>query len=788
MTDPRTVRQWFESAFAPALGPSDGSQDRRKVGELELADFQQRAASRGLDIVRTYGGVVLADAVGLGKTRVSLSIASALCRDARLRRAPTSHLWCCVPARLRQQWEQAATKARVGDFDVVTHTQLSRGDFCATPPPAAVVVDEAHRFRNPRAQRSAALAEIAAQSPVVLATATPVCNGLDDLYHLLRIFLAEQDLRAAVGYNLCEAFSSARAGQFDLTELVEQVVIRRIEAPTSCGFGRRPGVDLEVVRYEAAPAERWLWQNLADELRRMNHELFRRDWPEALLVEYVLRRWESGADALRETLAQMIAFHRRWLEAGRHGRTLSRARFRQLFDDAASRHQGVFPFVFEVVSSVERSSKNSRQARVEHDLEVLEGINERVGRLLEQGHGAWRVIAELAETDGQKLLVFTSYQHAARGLCDFLVDRLGSRARIGCVTGEGAWATGLGRVGPQEVLRRFAPRAYGFAGLADHHQLDVLIGTDCLSEGVNLQDCGRVVLADLPYSPLGIEQRVGRLVRPGGPHRRVRVYLPRPQAWQDSLGMRRRIDEKLSQAAASGAAFSSTPQLDDADATASAPEPDALSASPLAALTRLDALADSFVGEDTPPMAEGFWARKSGRAPRRLWLRVAVREARGGRFLWCLSCRRRGVLIRLHELLAQLADDIHRAGAIEPVDRLPEELFGPACAVLEQRERALRAARLAPFPLRLDAPQRGVWRQLLRDAQSGAIEVSEEELGKVRERLLRAYPRGAERRLEQLNTAELPPARVLGRVREITASAPQWSPEVRFEVVSGLLI
>lgn len=772
------TREWFRRCLAAATPAEESAEAYTTVGQLPLAEFQGRAAERGLAIARAYGGVVLADAVGLGKTRVGLAIAQGLLRDRRLGGASAGPLWVCAPARLRRQWAEAVARAGIHDCDIITHTRLSRQFDAAdlARPPAVVLVDEAHRFRNPRAKRSTALASLSARAPVVLATATPVCNSVWDLYHLLAFFLAEHDLRGAVGHNLREAFELAERGAFDLTELVEYVVIRRTEPPSKAGFGRRPNVGLEVLSYQARGAERWLWRHLEAELDQMAMELFRLDWPRPLLVEYLLKRWESGAEALAATLSEMVAFHHRWLEAEAHGRSLTRQSFRRLFGSEMERRQAVFPFLFDGPG---REASHRREL-VLADLAALEQLQERARAVADDGDGKRRAILELLRRRKRKVLVFTGYQQAARGLYDAIVEGLGARAKIGLVTGDGARATGLGRSSADEVVRRFAPQSNGVGDLAEHQQIDVLVSTDCLAEGVNLQDCGEVVLADLPYSPLAVEQRIGRLVRPGGPHERVTVYLPRPKEWADSLGLRRRLDRKLADASASGAAFVTAGHVGRrSEVQAASPN------GPLAALTRMDALVAALDAGNAPHISPGFWRAATRRAPRRLWVRVAAREAQQTRWLWCLVREDAGAQMRLHALLDTMVGDADSRETVEPA-RPSVQLLAAAREAVAQRESLLRAARLAPFPLRLDAPQRRVWRRLCDCVERKALRVNKEELAGLRDDLLRSFPTGTERRFEELVDAELPPARLLERVRALVAGTPRWSPELRLEIVAGL--
>ena len=86
-----------------------------------------------------------------------------------------------------------------------------------------------------------------------------------------------------------------------------------------------------------------------------------------------------------------------------------------------------------------------------------------------------------------------------------------------------------GRVTRQELLARFAPRAQGARSPAARERVTLLLATDLLSEGVNLQDASVVVHLDLPWNPARLTQRLGRIRRPGGA-REVASYLLSPPA------------------------------------------------------------------------------------------------------------------------------------------------------------------------------------------------------------------------------------------------------------------
>src|SRR2546429_8161441 len=131
-----------------------------------LAPHQVPAAERLRALLARYGGALLADAPGLGKSYVALAVALAVRQPFAL----------VVPAVLVDQW-----RALLARFDtnapMITHESLSATPRRALPPSAALcrlfLVDEAHRFRNPDTNRYRALARLAAGAPRLPATAPP---------------------------------------------------------------------------------------------------------------------------------------------------------------------------------------------------------------------------------------------------------------------------------------------------------------------------------------------------------------------------------------------------------------------------------------------------------------------------------------------------------------------------------------------------------------------------------------------------------------------------------------
>ncbi|MDQ1301226.1 MAG: hypothetical protein QG637_1147, partial [Chloroflexota bacterium] len=145
---------------------------------------------------------------------------------------------------------------------------------------------------------------------------------------------------------------------------------------------------------------------------------------------------------------------------------------------------------------------------------------------------AAKIAAPTATSDGRanrKALVFTAFADTARylysNLREWALTEQG--VHIALVTGgTGGTATTFGRNEFNEILTHFSPRAKKRAAVKTMRQdgeIDLLIGTDCISEGQNLQDCDTVINYDIHWNPVRIIQRFGRIDRIGSANPAVRL-------------------------------------------------------------------------------------------------------------------------------------------------------------------------------------------------------------------------------------------------------------------------
>ena len=164
-----------------------------------------------------------------------------------------------------------------------------------------------------------------------------------------------------------------------------------------------------------------------------------------------------------------------------------------------------------------------------------------------------KVIRRQAGQSGnaRKLLVFTTYKDTA----EYLYDHLQDFCRDPKININLAMVSGSNNKSPQEadktavkksyedILDRFAPQARTGADRQQKEAgIDLLIATDCISEGQNLQDCNTVVNYDIHWNPVRLIQRFGRVDRIGSKHQEVRMVNYWPTKAMDAyLGLQSRV-------------------------------------------------------------------------------------------------------------------------------------------------------------------------------------------------------------------------------------------------------
>ena len=162
-------------------------------------------------------------------------------------------------------------------------------------------------------------------------------------------------------------------------------------------------------------------------------------------------------------------------------------------------------------------------------------------------------IGEQDTANRRKVLVFSYYADTVDWIFDHLLERSQTDPHLAAYRGRIATLSGRGKSGDKErVLWGFAPLTTDPPDGEGHDRYDVVVTTDVLSEGVNLQQAGHIINYDLPWNPMRLVQRHGRIDRIGSHHQEVFLHCVFPDdRLDDLLGLEERLQRKIKQAAAS---------------------------------------------------------------------------------------------------------------------------------------------------------------------------------------------------------------------------------------------
>lgn len=148
----------------------------------------------------------------------------------------------------------------------------------------------------------------------------------------------------------------------------------------------------------------------------------------------------------------------------------------------------------------------------------------------------------------KKVLIFTAFADTAEYLYNELRERLrDENVNLACITGQIVKTTNKNvRAEFNKVLSAFSPISKMKKELPENEQIDILIGTDCISEGQNLQDCDTVINFDIHWNPVSLIQRFGRVDRIGSKNKNIQMinFFPNMEL-NDYLKLEQRVKGKM---------------------------------------------------------------------------------------------------------------------------------------------------------------------------------------------------------------------------------------------------
>ena len=504
------------------------------------------------------GGCILADEVGLGKTIEAGLVIAQLLAEGK------SRVLVIVPRPLLGQWQNElldlfgveALEAADGNVDVAAPGVFIAGREYAggergferlrqAPPFDLCLIDEAHevfagihrRYNkdgayeedSPHARTAHRVKQLIGISPVLLLTATPMQNSLDELWALVG-YIDRTGTLLGDKPTFDELFNGeAGVGAEQAGELQRRLkqVVQRTLRRQAMPYLERPfvGRQARLFPYRMSPAERALYDDVTEYLLEPELFAFRGSARKLLLIGFH-RRMASSNAALAASLTGVAARLRRLRDRGAPDDA-------QDFDDLEEDAENMAP----------REVPQANIPRLDHtavraELDRVESFIHRANTLPadSKAEALVSVVKQLLDRppDRRKVLVFTESLTTQSYLQDLLArktplteqditlfrgvndsPRASAALRVWREEEESETAQHL-RASPTVAVR-----------LALVHEFQtrstVMIATEAGAKGLNLQFCDTIVNYDLPWNPQRIEQRIGRCHR-YGQQRDVNVF------------------------------------------------------------------------------------------------------------------------------------------------------------------------------------------------------------------------------------------------------------------------
>lgn len=600
-----------------------------------LYDFQKDCVVSAIRKLNTYGGCIIADSVGLGKTFEALAV-------IKYFELGMNRVLVLTPAKLYDNWNSFRGDYKDSflhetfNYRIMFHTDLSRYDGMSRSGQDLkrfdwglydlVVIDESHNFRNRNDRydesdqlimtRYARLMQDVIKggnnnTKVLLLSATPVNNSLVDLKNQISIITADKDSAFAdQGINSIDNLlrkTSASINTWerlpghtkdglldslpsDFYKLLEIMTIARSRKHITGSYGmdgvgkfpkknspdtRHSDIDsksellkfkdtnelLEALILSVYTPTRYI----KDEYKKLYSEKYSLIGKHGGRMEFdtqsrgmiilhrfnLFKRLESSVYSFEETLKRLLERIDRMEQKLLSG--AGEVNEEEIdFDDYEQYIEGKYEI-------------DVRHLRVDDYLEDLASdraiiqkiyedaikiLNENRDQKLEELKAIVKKKVEETpyKSGNRKVLVFTAFADTA----DYLYKELAPTMKeIGvysaCISGRDIKCNN-GNVDKEfnSVLCAFSPISKTKKDIPVENQIDLLIGTDCISEGQNLQDCDTVINYDIQWNPVSLIQRFGRIDRIGSKNECIQMinFFPNMEL-NEYLGLEARVKGKM---------------------------------------------------------------------------------------------------------------------------------------------------------------------------------------------------------------------------------------------------
>ena len=435
---------------------------------------------------------------------------------------------------------------------------------------ALIVVDESHNFRNSNTNRFENLftliekASELSKPKILLLTATPMNNSYWDFYfQLMLITQYNKSIFSKEGiFDLEKLFKKADRGNTKpLNDILQIISIRRTRQYIKDNYPDAeykdkdgnlvkinfPNRELFEINYSLNETYQGLYYKIAEKIEKElklayyrleeyrtvgeidKMALGRMKALAGILQIILLKRLESSIEAFRKSIQHQIDFLNTFKEFFNKGKVLKKKFYDKYIAYLEEEIDGEFQSSEELNKDLESINlfefdKDKFLAHLDSDIETFGSIKKLIESIDEESDAKLRELKNklIDLKDIGKILLFSSYADTIDYIYDSItkdkvfIEKLGKK--IAKLTGS------CSANKRKETIEKFL-----------NADIDILLSTDILSEGQNLQKARIVINYDLHWNPVRMIQRAGRIDRIGSPHNSIYIHNFYPEKELESL-------------------------------------------------------------------------------------------------------------------------------------------------------------------------------------------------------------------------------------------------------------
>ena len=555
---------------------------------IKLFDFQKKAVSDAIKKLESYGGVIIADVVGMGKTFIGSAILKYLREHDR-----SKPLVICPP-HLIDMWKKYLDNFEISG-EVVSRYQIGMEDYTLRKHTHCdvVLIDESHNFRNPNTNAYKALLAFMEEKTddvkVILLSATPISNGIKDLKNQLRLFPSGGlEMIPPLGTtSLDEYFKGTEdkagvteAGAEKIKELLRYILIRRTRTQILKKYAKKDGIrwylEQEEGRkyfpqrnlqnpeeYDADKVYNNAYESIENAIRDLKmsryapgkyikeeyindgkyRDLLATTKPLTGIVRTsLLKRMESSIKAFDASVKNYVKGYRVFREELNNGivpigKEFHDEIYKKIEDDDYDLEEKLSGIKSKY--SIEAFDVELWKKEIDADLDKFAKIQGHlIGKDFEVRDDKLHKLRDLVKVHDEKILIFSESAVTTKYIYEYLEKEF-PELKIAQIDSNQSFST------KNELVKKFDPKNNDSI-IPKHEQLDVLVSTDVLSEGVNLH-AGRIVINyDFHWNPVRLIQRVGRIDRIGSEHALIDIFNFLPTTKIDAtLSLQEKVANKI---------------------------------------------------------------------------------------------------------------------------------------------------------------------------------------------------------------------------------------------------